>query len=108
MPYTPTIFSDEGPPAIDASQMNRLGAGVAEALAKAEEALNAAATAVDSTVIYAQNTPLAQWSVPHPLNRLPQVSLYVSGQLCLADTDVTSNSVTVTFPAPTAGVLVLS
>lgn len=52
----------------------------------------------------------ATWTVPVPvaLGRTPAVSVYIDGEL--VDTDVTASptTVTVTFPAPVAGTVVLT
>jgi hypothetical protein len=61
-----------------------------------------------ATVTHTQSTPLATWTIPHTLGRLPLVSVYVAGSEVLADIDATSSSVTITFATPTSGVAVLA
>jgi len=58
---------------------------------------------------YTQVAPAASWTVAHALGRIPTVTLYsVTGEL--VDTDITASTtaVTVSFPTPTAGTLVLT
>lgn len=61
----------------------------------------------DNTLVYTQSTPLAQWNIPHLLGRQPHVQVYVGTEVCLTDISADDDSVTITFPAPTAGVAVI-
>lgn len=54
-----------------------------------------------------QTTPSASWSIPHSLGRLPNVQIYISGAVVIADVAATASLVTVVFPSATSGVAVL-
>lgn len=56
-----------------------------------------------------QPVPSAQWSFPNPTNRLADVTVYTTdGERVEADVWVTPTLITVTFPIPTAGALVIT
>lgn len=57
---------------------------------------------------HTQSVPSGSWVIAHGLGRLPNVAVYVSGELVETDVVATSSTVTVTFPSPTAGVAVLN
>lgn len=57
--------------------------------------------------VHTQGSPSASWSITNPLGRMPSVDLYVAGQQVEADVEATTSTVSVTFPAPTAGFAVL-
>jgi hypothetical protein len=58
--------------------------------------------------IHKQLSPQAYWSFTHPLGREPVVQVYVSGELVLADVTATDTTVSIQFPAPAVGVVVVS
>lgn len=59
---------------------------------------------------FVQSTPLAAWSieVPEELGRKPNVTIYVDGDLVMADVQATESSVFIQFPTPVTGSAVLS
>lgn len=61
-----------------------------------------------SAQVFTQSSPSASWSITHTFGRLPLVDLYVAGQQVEADVEATDSTVSVTFPAPTAGTAVLA
>ena len=62
-----------------------------------------------AAVVLAQLTPLATWTWPHPLGRLPQVTVYdQDGELVDPDIHATTGAVTVTWPDPRTGTAVLT
>lgn len=62
-----------------------------------------------SAYIHNQTTPSASWTVTHGLNRYAGVTIYVSGEVVLADVAYTDpNSVTVVLAQPTSGVAVVN
>jgi hypothetical protein len=61
-----------------------------------------------SATIWNQTTPASTWIVAHDLARLPVVTIYVGGQVVLVQVDSTTTQVTVTFPSPQTGTLVIS
>jgi hypothetical protein len=57
---------------------------------------------------YVRNTPAATWSIIHNLQRRPSVIIYdASGAEVEADVVADTTSVTITFPAPVTGSVVL-
>lgn len=61
-----------------------------------------------SGFVHTQNTPAATWIINHPLGRMPNIAVYIAGEL--VDTDVVASTtvVTITFPLPAAGVAVIT
>lgn len=59
---------------------------------------------------YVQASPSASWIVTHNLNKIPTVTLISDdNKMIIPDVDFTSaNSLTLMFPAPTTGKVVLS
>lgn len=57
---------------------------------------------------HTQSSPSASWSFDHALGRIPVVSVYINGELVLADVQATTSHVTIQFPTPTSGVAVLT
>lgn len=57
-----------------------------------------------------QTTPAATWIIPVPagFNRTPAVAVYVGGELVLTDVTADETTVTIEFPAPTAGSVILT
>lgn len=55
-----------------------------------------------------QTTPSASWIIPHNLGRIPNVQIYVGGEVVIADIAATATSVSVTFPSAQTGVAVLT
>jgi hypothetical protein len=46
----------------------------------------------------------ATWILPHPLDRVPTVQVYLaSGEAVLSDVSATASQITVTFPSPQQG-----
>lgn len=58
--------------------------------------------------IHQQATPLATWTFNHALGRLPAVAVYFGSELVLAPVSATSSQVSVIFPSPQVGYLILS
>lgn len=67
-----------------------------------------AAGGAGSALVHQQSSPSASWSIAHTFGRLPLVDLYIDGQQVEADVAATDTTVSVTFPAPTAGTAVLA
>lgn len=67
-----------------------------------------AANPVADGVTFAQSIPLSTWTFAHQLHRIPVVSVYVDGEEVEADVTATDTTVTIEFPAPTAGFAVLT
>jgi hypothetical protein len=61
-----------------------------------------------SAVVWNQSTPLATWTIPHSLARLPSVAVYIGGELVLAPISSTITTVTITFPSPQSGFAILN
>lgn len=61
-----------------------------------------------SAVVWSQSTPLATWTIPHSLARLPSVAVYIGGELVLAPITSTTTTVTITFPSPQSGFAILN
>lgn len=57
---------------------------------------------------YVQAIPLATWAIPHTFGRIPNVSVYVAGELVDADVTATDQLVSVSFPSPAVGRVALS
>jgi hypothetical protein len=58
--------------------------------------------------IHQQETPLATWTFAHNLGRLPAVAIYFGNELVFAPVSADSTSVSVMFPSPQVGYLILS
>lgn len=58
--------------------------------------------------VFVQETPLATWTFTHSLGRLPTVTIYIGGEIVWAPVDANATTVSVTFPSPQTGSLVLS
>lgn len=58
--------------------------------------------------IHQQATPLATWTFNHTLGRLPAVAVYFGTELVLAPVTASSTQVSVIFPSPQVGYLILS
>lgn len=58
--------------------------------------------------VHNQTTPSGTWVISGTLGRIPNVAVYVDGELVEADVSATPTTVTIVFPSPTAGVAVLS
>jgi hypothetical protein len=61
-----------------------------------------------AALVWTQSTPLATWTIPHSLARLPSVAVYIGGELVLAPTTSTTTTVTITFPSPQSGFAILN
>ncbi len=59
-------------------------------------------------VVYEQTTPSASWNIPHNLGRIPNVQVYVSGQVVIVDIESDATNVFVTFAQAQSGVAVLT
>lgn len=59
-------------------------------------------------VTFTQSSPSASWVFPHSFHRVPDVTVYVDGVMRLAEVIATTSMVSISFPAPTAGIAVLS
>lgn len=59
---------------------------------------------------YEQVIPASTWTFPIPasIGRFPNVGIYIGGELVEADVTATTQVVSVSFPSPRTGVLVLS
>lgn len=64
--------------------------------------------AAGSGYVHDQTTPSSSWVVPHPLLRLPCVELWIDGARTFTDITATDTTVTVAFPAPVSGTVVLT
>ncbi len=64
--------------------------------------------AAGSGYVHDQTTPSSSWVVPHPLLRLPCVELWIDGARTFTDITATVTTVTVAFPAPVSGTVVLT
>lgn len=58
--------------------------------------------------IHSQTTPISSWSFDHPLGRLPNVEVYINGEVVLVPIEATTTHVLITFPAPAIGFAVLT
>lgn len=62
----------------------------------------------DNAVVHSQSTPSASWAIPHLMGRIPNVQIYITGAVVIADITSTSSLVTVVFPSAVSGVAVLA
>jgi hypothetical protein len=62
----------------------------------------------DTFYEHIQASPAATWTILHPLSRTPAVTVYVDGQLVIADVEYADNQVVVTHAAPTTGKVILT
>lgn len=62
----------------------------------------------DNTLVHTQSTPSASWAIPHLLGRIPNVQIYITGAVVIADITSTPSLVTVVFPSAVSGVAVLA
>lgn len=59
--------------------------------------------------VHAQTVPLATWTIPHTLGRMPSVSLYDSlGEQVEADVTASPTAATASYPSPRTGTAVLT
>lgn len=58
--------------------------------------------------VYYQDSPAGSWVISGTLGRIPNVAVYVDGELVDTDVFADSSTVTISFPSPTAGVAVLT
>lgn len=65
-------------------------------------------TAVNTPARLDQATPASTWILPHSFDRVPLAQVYLSsGELVIADIAATTTTITVTFPGPQSGFVVL-
>lgn len=69
-----------------------------------------ATTSWDAVYTFTQTVPATVWTISHNLGHRPEVTVYVGGEVVLADVDATTNpqAVTVTFAVPQSGYVELS
>jgi hypothetical protein len=61
----------------------------------------------DAAEVHEQETAAATWSYAHSLGRRPVVAVYIEGELVLVPVTADDSSVSVQFPSPQSGTLVL-
>lgn len=61
-----------------------------------------------TAVVWDQPTPIATWTIPHTLGRLPLVALYLNGQTVDTELHATPTQVVAVWPYPVAGQAVLT
>lgn len=57
---------------------------------------------------HSQIVASSSWVISHTLGRLPNVAVYIGGELIETDITASTSTVTITFPSPAAGVAVLN
>lgn len=63
---------------------------------------------VGGGMLHTQSVASASWVISHSFARVPNVAVYIAGELVETDVAATSTTVTITFPSPAAGVAVLN
>ena len=89
--------------------MTRRFVTVGDDFALPQRVLNTLPATQANGVEYVRNTPASTWNIQHTLQRRPAVTIFdATGQEVEADVEADSTSVTITFPSPITGSVVLT